>query len=49
MRIVGHRDYSTTINIYTLLQNEQTKRAAVSLSGVLRSAGCQKVASIPQP
>ena len=33
----------------THLQNEQTKRAAVSLSGVLRSAGCQKVASIPQP
>lgn len=49
MRIVGHRDYSTTINIYTHLQNEQTKRAAVSLSGVLRSAGCQKVAILPQP
>lgn len=47
MRIVGHRDYQTTINIYTHLHQEQTKKAAVSLAGVLRGAGCQKVADVP--
>ena len=47
MRIVGHRDYQTTINVYTHLQEEQKKQAAVSLAGVLRSKGCQKVASTP--
>ena len=45
MRIVGHTDYRTTINIYTHIQNEQKKRAAVSLAGVLRGASCLKVAS----
>lgn len=48
MRIVGHRDYATTVNIYTHLQSEQTRRAAVSLAGVLRSAGCREVAAPAQ-
>lgn len=45
MRIVGHNDYQTTINIYTHIQNEQRKKAAVSLAGVLRGSSCQKVAN----
>ncbi len=38
MRLVGHTDYRTTINIYTHIQQEQKRRAVVSLSGVLRGA-----------
>ena len=44
MRIVGHADYATTINIYTHVHHEQKRKAAVSLAGVLGGAGCQKVA-----
>lgn len=36
MRLVGHTDYRTTINIYTHIQQEQKRKAAVSLSGILR-------------
>jgi len=38
MRLVGHTDYRTTINIYTHIQQEQKRRAIVNLSGVLRGA-----------
>lgn len=44
MRIVGHSSYQTTINIYTHLQVEQFRTAAISLSGVFRGERCQKVA-----
>ncbi len=44
MRIAGHSSYQTTINIYTHLQKEQLQKACVSLAGVLRGDGCQKVA-----
>lgn len=44
MRIVGHSSYQVTIDIYTHIQNEQRKKAAVSLAGVLRGGSCQKVA-----
>ncbi|MEG2702884.1 MAG: tyrosine-type recombinase/integrase [Clostridia bacterium] len=46
MRIVGHTDYRTTINIYTHVQDAQLRKATVSLAGVLRGASCQKVASM---
>lgn len=36
MRIVGHADYQTTVNIYTHIKAEQTRKAAVQLTGVLR-------------
>lgn len=43
MRLVGHTDYRTTINVYTHIQQEQKRRAAVSLSGVLRGADGKKI------
>lgn len=39
MRIVGHADYKTTINIYTHIKKEIIRKQTVSLSGVLRQIG----------
>jgi len=41
MRIAGHRNYQTTINIYTHLQNVQLQKASITLAGVLNRNGCQ--------
>lgn len=42
MRIVGHASYATTIDVYTHINRQQTQKAAVTLSGVLRSASVDK-------
>ena len=36
MRIVGHTDYRTTINIYTHLNNEVLSKAQVNLEDVFK-------------
>ena len=36
MRIVGHADYNTTINIYTHVKTQHNLNAAVNLTGVLQ-------------
>lgn len=43
MRIVGHTDYRTTINIYTHLNNEVLSKAKVDLEDVFKKS-CTKVA-----
>lgn len=35
MRLVGHTDYRTTVNIYTHIQQEQKRKAGIRLSKVL--------------
>lgn len=38
MRIVGHASYATTIDVYTHINRQQTQKAAVTLSGVLKTS-----------
>lgn len=38
MRIVGHASYATTIDVYTHINRQQTQKAAVTLSGVLKNS-----------
>lgn len=42
MKIVGHRDYQTTANIYTHLSQETMKRASVDLDGVFQKKAQKK-------
>ena len=36
MKIVGHTDYQTTANIYTIVRDETLKKATVDLEGVIK-------------
>ena len=39
MKIVGHRDYQTTANVYTHVRDEMLKKSTVDLGGVFKKRG----------
>ena len=39
MKIVGHRDYQTTANVYTHVRDEMLKKSTVDLDGVFKKRG----------
>ena len=42
MKIVGHRDYQTTANIYTHLKEDAIRRAAVNLNSVFERGDAEE-------
>ncbi|MDO5703115.1 MAG: site-specific integrase, partial [Lachnospiraceae bacterium] len=41
MKIVGHRDYQTTANVYTHVRDEMLKKSTVDLDGVFKKRGSE--------
>lgn len=45
MKIVGHTDYKTTINVYTHIDEEKKRKSAYELSGILKKSHYSAVAN----
>ena len=47
MKIVGHRDYQTTANVYTHVRDEMLKKSTVDLDGVFKKRGSERGKTAP--
>lgn len=46
MKMVGHRDYQTTANIYTHLKEDSLKKAAADMTTVFKKKDAKQVKKI---